>query len=97
MSSYACIVAPPSAEQPVKLVAVPQQATEHAMLSCQRSKEYLGMTELCILDEYKHVLIALLGLATVFGLTELASTATSSKLVPKMLDDAVHVLLVMAV
>lgn len=53
------------------------------------------MIETCVLGEYKHVIIALLGLATVLGLTELASTATAPKPVPKMLDDAVP--LVMAV
>lgn len=53
------------------------------------------MTRTCILSKNRHAMIALLGLATVLGLTELASTATAPKLVPKMLDDAVP--LVMAV
>ncbi len=74
------------------LFDVSQQAMAHSVLSCHCSQVYLGMTNF---GEYKHVHIALLGLATVLGLTELASTATAPKLVPKMLDDAVP--LVMAV
>lgn len=74
------------------LFDVSQQAMAHSVLSCHCSQVYLGMTNF---GEYKHVNIALLGLATVLGLTELASTATAPKLVPKMLDDAVP--LVMAV
>ena len=34
------------------------------MLSCQCGQETLGVTRTCILGEYKHVMIALLGLAT---------------------------------
>lgn len=53
------------------------------------------MTKPCSLSENRHAIVAVLGLATVLGSTELASTATAPKLVPKMLDDAVP--LVMAV